>query len=925
MSRGRNAVRWVAFCWLLARPFSTAYGLERGLGLGLRPPTPQEKARFEAVSTPVTSLQPNALAMARYRAEVETARRQGKAVTASVGTPSAVDNSTFPSFPPIRSQGGQGSCAAWATAYYYSTYTQAQEEGYTVSTGDNTHICSPGFMYNLIDYGRDSGSSIQYAMLKLRDVGCGNWASKPYLDSDYSSWPSETAWVSALQNRTLDPRTIAANVAAGVTAVKQHLANGNVGVIGLQLYSTWYDDDDLSDAVGINNGVYYARDGSTVGGHAVTLIGYDDNRSYVDHRDGQTHYGAFLVANSWGTGWGVRNSTGLGSKGYFWIAYTMFLDGTLWYYGDHNVYYNDDRPHYRPTFYAVVGVNHASRQQLSLNCAIGSWQSQYALVNDGGVYPVSDTACIAVDMTDGVGSIGSPPISVAARLEVSSAATSNATITRADFYEDLDGNGAFAVHSSPDPTVTVTPGSVGLATLSLVPSAGQDCDVTSTQVPSAVTWDSDTVCTVTVRNLGAGTWTPGLGYQLIQQDPVDRWAVGTSPVNATVATNDSCDIAFDLIAPPVSTVAYTPPVSDTAPGVLSTLPLSLAMAQDATLLNDGLFSQNISVSRFVDIQPGAAGAWARFYVEECAGRVPPVVGGYPDGSYRPTNQVTRDQMAVFMQRALELPLASYTGGFTDVLTGYWAANQIQTLRDSGVVDGYSDGTYRPAQVVTRDAMAVFVARGLAGGDSGVPPGPGTATFSDVPTGYWAFKYVQYAATHGVVGGYGDGTYRPITAVTRDQMAVFVYRAFVQSGGAAVVLAGPAVTAVDPASGGACGWASAASGAVANPGYAYLAFDAVRLDPSLASGGTWDVTLELRQAASPAVPATGSYITTVSLSGSQLTDLRDAAKASGNAHYVVTWALPADLAAGGYLLVVSVEDDTGVVRELARKSAFTITP
>ena len=923
MSRGRNAVQWVSFFWLFALPFSTAYGLDRGLGL--RPPTPQEKARFAAVSTPVSSVEPNALARARHRAEVETARRQGKTVTAPVGMPSAVDNSTLPCFPPIRSQGTQGSCAAWATAYYYNTYTQAQDEGYTVSTGDNAHICSPGFMYNLTNYGMDAGASIQYTMLKLCDVGCGNWASDPYSETDYSSWPSETAWVNALQNRTLIPHTITANLATGVTAVKQHLADGNLGVIGMQLYSTWYEDYDLSDTTGISNGVYYARDGTPVGGHAVTLVGYDDNRSYVDHRDGQTHYGAFLVANSWGTWWGITNSTGYGSKGYFWIAYPMFLEGTIWYYGDHDVYYTDDRPHYRPTFYAVVGINHPERQEVSLNCSIGSWQSQHALLNDGGVYPVSDADCVAVDMTDGVSSIGAPPISVAAQLEVSSAGSSDATITRADFYEDLDGNGSFAVHSSPDPTVTVTPGALGLATLSLVPSAGQDCDVTSSQVAAAVIWDSATACTVTVRNLGASAWAPGVGYQLIQQDPVDRWGVVSAPLGATVATNDSYDFAFDLIAPPVSTVAYTPPVSDTAPGVLSTLPLSLAVAQDVTLLNDGLFSREIAVSRFADTQPGAAGAWAHCYIEECAGRVPPIVGGYPDGTYRPADQVTRDQMAVFMQRALELPLASYTGGFTDVPVGYWAADQIQTLRDSEIVGGYSDGTYRPAQVVTREAMAVFVARGLAGGDSGVPPGPSTATFGDVPTSSWAFNYVEYAVTHGVVGGYGDGTYRPITAVTRDQMAVFVYRAFVQSGGAAVVLAGPAVTTVDPASGGTCGWASAATGTAANPGHAYLAFDAIRLDPSLASSGTWDVTLELRQAASPTVPATGSYTTTVSLSGSQITELRDAAKASGNAHYIVSWDLPADLAAGDYLLVVSVEDDSGVVRELARKPAFTITP
>jgi len=94
-----------------------------------------------------------------------------------------------------------------------------------------------------------------------------------------------------------------------------------------------------------------------------------------------------------------------------------------------------------------------------------------------------------------------------------------------------------------------------------------------------------------------------------------------------------------------------------------------------------------------------------------------------------------------------------------------------------VVGGYSDGTYRPTLTVTRDQMAVFVARAMAGGDSSVPTGPSIATFPDVPTDFWAFKYVEYIESEGVTGGYPDGTYRPTVAVTRDQMAVYVSRAF----------------------------------------------------------------------------------------------------------------------------------------------------
>ena len=47
----------------------------------------------------------------------------------------------------------------------------------------------------------------------------------------------------------------------------------------------------------------------------------------------------------------------------------------------------------------------------------------------------------------------------------------------------------------------------------------------------------------------------------------------------------------------------------------------------------------------------------------------------------------------------------------------------------------------------------------------------------MPVGFWAYKHVEYCAEHGVVQGYGDGWYYPGNVVTRDQMAVYVKRAF----------------------------------------------------------------------------------------------------------------------------------------------------
>jgi hypothetical protein len=115
-------------------------------------------------------------------------------------------------------------------------------------------------------------------------------------------------------------------------------------------------------------------------------------------------------------------------------------------------------------------------------------------------------------------------------------------------------------------------------------------------------------------------------------------------------------------------------------------------------------------------------------------------------------------------------------GFPDAPPGYWACNYIVACYEGGIVQGYWDG-YHPVETVTRAQMAVYVARGLAGGDANVPPGPGVATFPDVPTNYWAFKYVEYCYAQGIVTGYWDG-YHPEETVTRAQMAVYSARAIV---------------------------------------------------------------------------------------------------------------------------------------------------
>ena len=123
----------------------------------------------------------------------------------------------------------------------------------------------------------------------------------------------------------------------------------------------------------------------------------------------------------------------------------------------------------------------------------------------------------------------------------------------------------------------------------------------------------------------------------------------------------------------------------------------------------------------------------------------------------------------------------------DIPNDYWALEAIAECMAGEVVMGYSDGFYRPDVTVTRDQMAVFVSRAMAGGDEAVPQVADEATFPDVPATSWALKYVEYAVDQSVVAGYEDGLYHPEYQVNRAQMAVYIARALVAPTGEAALV------------------------------------------------------------------------------------------------------------------------------------------
>ncbi|WP_197029760.1 fibronectin type III domain-containing protein [Brevibacillus borstelensis] len=109
--------------------------------------------------------------------------------------------------------------------------------------------------------------------------------------------------------------------------------------------------------------------------------------------------------------------------------------------------------------------------------------------------------------------------------------------------------------------------------------------------------------------------------------------------------------------------------------------------------------------------------------------------------------------------------------FTD-LTGHWAESYIKRAAAKGIVSGYPDGAFKPNHPVTRAEFMMMLAGALQLEEEGA-----TLTFSDQDQiGKWAMQSVAKGVQAGIVNGYGDGSFRPNTQITRAEMAVMIARA-----------------------------------------------------------------------------------------------------------------------------------------------------
>lgn len=152
----------------------------------------------------------------------------------------------------------------------------------------------------------------------------------------------------------------------------------------------------------------------------------------------------------------------------------------------------------------------------------------------------------------------------------------------------------------------------------------------------------------------------------------------------------------------------------------------------------------------------------------------PYINGYPDGTFGPGRSITREEVTAMLTRVLGYELTPPTAPpFSDVPIARWSSANIAAAKSHGIVEGYANGSFGPADPMTRAELATVLVRIVR--KDGRSYSSSQITFSDVPQEAWFYEYVTDAARYGLVTGYPDGTFKPNATVTRAEAVTMINR------------------------------------------------------------------------------------------------------------------------------------------------------
>lgn len=145
------------------------------------------------------------------------------------------------------------------------------------------------------------------------------------------------------------------------------------------------------------------------------------------------------------------------------------------------------------------------------------------------------------------------------------------------------------------------------------------------------------------------------------------------------------------------------------------------------------------------------GHWAEESVKSLIDKE--ILNGYPDGSFRPDQSITRAELAKTLATAYGLEGSGPKGQFPDT-TEHWAEEYIDALANAKIITGYPDGSFKPESPITRAEMVVMLTRLLKiGAEEEHYTIDFVPTFPDLEKDHWAFYQIEMAAKLGLLPRY----------------------------------------------------------------------------------------------------------------------------------------------------------------------------
>jgi hypothetical protein len=163
-----------------------------------------------------------------------------------------------------------------------------------------------------------------------------------------------------------------------------------------------------------------------------------------------------------------------------------------------------------------------------------------------------------------------------------------------------------------------------------------------------------------------------------------------------------------------------------------------------------------------------AGHWAENAIRDLVGSG--AINGYPDGSFRPDQPISRAEFATVLVKSLRLPVNN-SKDFADT-SDHWAREAISTAYAAGIISGYDDRSFGPDDPITREQIAVMINKAF-----NLSKALGDSSFADSNNiSTWAREAVAAAYASQLISGYPDNTFKPQNQASRAEAAAILTRA-----------------------------------------------------------------------------------------------------------------------------------------------------